>query len=210
MKFNDPIRGIEHQRIMSRDHRGNPLGPDDRTKQEHDPVAGLGVELACRLVGQHESRTIREGAGDGDSLLLAARQLVRSMAGPLARPTSSSRSCDSVVPLAGVRMHEPERNLDVFGGAQDRQQAEGLEDVTDAPPPDLDELALTHRGEVLAIEHDPTSRRPVETAEQVEKRGLAAARTAPDADQLPAPHRQVDSPESVDDAVARRVVAHEP
>src|SRR5215203_6410944 len=39
------------------------------------------VERASRLVGEKQARVVDEGAGDGDALLLAARELRRTVVG---------------------------------------------------------------------------------------------------------------------------------
>ena len=54
--------------------------------QQHDPPARLGVELARGLVREEELGPVGERPGDGDPLLLAARQLVRPVAGPRVEP----------------------------------------------------------------------------------------------------------------------------
>ncbi len=41
-------------------------------EQRHDFGAGLGVEIAGRLVGQQDGRVVDERARDGDALALAA------------------------------------------------------------------------------------------------------------------------------------------
>ena len=57
----------------------------------HDLGAGVAVEVAGGLVGQHQRRLADDGPGDGHPLALAARQLSRA-GGPCggARPTRSS------------------------------------------------------------------------------------------------------------------------
>jgi hypothetical protein len=53
-------------------------------------VAGVLVEVARRLVGQDQQRVVRQRAGNGDALLLAAAQLVGKVASRLPSPTRSS------------------------------------------------------------------------------------------------------------------------
>ena len=43
-------------------------------EQLQDGVGGVGVEVARRLVGQHQRRIVGQRAGDGRALLLAARE----------------------------------------------------------------------------------------------------------------------------------------
>ena len=62
--------------VGDEDDRLAPLlaGPPQRVE---DLGAGRVVEVAGRLVGEEQRRARHEGAGDGDALLLAGRQLVR-------------------------------------------------------------------------------------------------------------------------------------
>jgi hypothetical protein len=59
---------------QARARRGDPV-----EQQVDDLGPGGGVEVAGRLVGQQQLGRGRRGAGDGDALLLAARQLRRIM-----------------------------------------------------------------------------------------------------------------------------------
>ena len=163
---------------------------------------GLEVELAGRFVGQQEPRLVGEGAGDGDPLLLAARQLVGAVPGTLAQADELEQVLDAAVASARLGVHEPERDLDVLGGAQDRHEAERLEDVGDRPASEADEIGLAHRGHVGAVDDHPTGRGSVQPTEHVEQRRLAAARPALDRDQLAATDGQVDPAQGVDDRVA--------
>ena len=43
----------------------------------HDSLTGIVVEIARRLVCEQQRRFCHEGSGNGNSLLLAARQLAR-------------------------------------------------------------------------------------------------------------------------------------
>ena len=48
--------------------------------------AGDGVEVPCGLVGKDDPRRLRDGARDGDALLLTARQLSRFVRQPFSQP----------------------------------------------------------------------------------------------------------------------------
>ena len=51
-----------------------------------DLGAGLGVEVARRLVGEDDVGLAGQGAGDGDTLLLAAGQLARAVLQAVVQP----------------------------------------------------------------------------------------------------------------------------
>ena len=74
-------------------------------------------------VGSSASRSrgsVGEGAGDRDPLLLAARQLVGAVPGTLAQADELEQVLDPPIASARLGVHEPERDLDVLGGGQDR------------------------------------------------------------------------------------------
>ena len=72
-------------------HRG--AGAVDPLEQAHDALAGVGVEVAGRLVGEQHQRPVDERPGDRDALLLTAGQLVSACR--LALPSSPTRSSTS-------------------------------------------------------------------------------------------------------------------
>src|SRR5271157_5334006 len=65
--------------VVSDDDQGRLGRLLHRAEDPVDLVPRLGVELAGRLVGQHEQRLLDQGSGDGDALLLAAGELVGVM-----------------------------------------------------------------------------------------------------------------------------------
>ena len=80
-----------------------------------------------------------QGAGDGHALLLAAGELGRAVAQPVAQPDASSTSVvePGVVELASG---DRQRQHDVLGGGQHGQQVERLEDEADLVAAQLREL----------------------------------------------------------------------
>src|SRR6185312_11671925 len=63
--------------VVVRCHDDRGAGAVDPLEQQHDPLAGLRVEVAGGLVGQQHQRAVDERTGDGDPLLLAPGELVR-------------------------------------------------------------------------------------------------------------------------------------
>ena len=139
--------------------------------------ARIGVELAGRLVGERSrggwpgpgrwrraAARRRRARGAGGSGALGEADQVEQLARP-ARPAPSGRCAQA------------ERHLDVLGGAEDREQAERLEDEADRARRTR-QLRLVERRDVDAVDEDVPGGRAVEAAEHVQQRRLAAAGAA--------------------------------
>ena len=182
---------------------------DARAPQRvEDLAAGRVVEVAGRLVGEQEGRPGDEGPGDGDALLLAGRQLVGLVAGLGApRSTSSMTSRIAVAQLAPRRIGagDGERQADVLGDIEQRDQVERLEDE---PRP----VAAQARGRLvgqladgLALEDHRPFGRLVQAAEQLEQRRLAGARRPHQRQELALGDLERDAPQRLDRRLAQRV-----
>ena len=62
--------------LVGDDHDGDAALGAQAREHLHHLVAGRGVEVAGRLVGQQQRRLVDQRAGDGHALLLPARELV--------------------------------------------------------------------------------------------------------------------------------------
>lgn len=68
--------------------------PVEVLQDAQDAASGLQVQRAGGLVAQQQRGVLGDGAGDGDALLLAARQLRREVAARSASPTAASAARD--------------------------------------------------------------------------------------------------------------------
>ena len=73
-------------RVVRRDDHGRAVLGSEIREQVDDLPARRRVEVAGRLVGEHDARLDREGACDRDALLLAARQMRGQMVRALGQP----------------------------------------------------------------------------------------------------------------------------
>ena len=176
------------------DHDQRAAGLVDRLAQErqHGPP-GARVERAGRLVGEHDARLADEGARDGDALLLAARELGRSVAAALVEADAVQDVADDgpAQPLAG----EPRRQRDVLLGGQRAEQVEGLEDEADPLAAQAGEGSLVETVELELVEVDAALRRPVQARGDLQQRRLPGARRAHDRGERAAGHGQRDAVE---------------
>ena len=86
----DPVGVRGRDRVVGDHHDRLPELVDGAAEQPEHLGAGLRVEVAGRLVGEHDRRPAGEGPGDRDALLLAAGELVRPVPQPVADATASS------------------------------------------------------------------------------------------------------------------------
>ena len=136
------------------DHHGRLAERVDRVAQQReDLAAGRRVEVAGRLVGEHHAGPRDERAGDGDALLLAARELGRAVrrGGRRGRPSA----IELVEPLrVGLAAGELERQRDVLGRREHREQVEELEDEADVVAAQLRQRRVVEAADVDAGDGD--------------------------------------------------------
>ena len=169
-----------------RDHDRGPSG-EGRPEGELDGHLGLRVEMRRRLVQHHDVGRLQEQPGDGDPLLLAARQPVAPIADH--RIQAGRKRVDERHDL-----RRPQRLDELVGGSVGlRVQEVRADRVVEEmrvlghhanDPVDRVEGGIPHVDPV-----DPDGARPhvVKTRDQVADRGLARARWPDQRDQLTRP-----------------------
>src|SRR5688572_24644962 len=113
--------------LVGDDDHGLSLAVDGLEGGE-DLVAGLGVEVPGGLVGEDDRRPVDQGAGDGDTLALAARQLVGAVLHAVGQADDGEGLGGAILAFARAEPGIDERQLDVVERVGARQQVEGLED----------------------------------------------------------------------------------
>src|SRR5450759_1357486 len=167
----------------------------------------LGVKSRGGLVEEHQLRLHGHGASDGDSLLLATRELGGIGRG-LVLQTNSREQCDRMLADLSLLL-----TLDLYWRFHDvldrglvREQVEPLEDHTDLATLSRDGLvvqAMQSATAVLvahqvAIHPDPAAVNGLELVDTAQEGGLARARGAEQADHLSLVHVHVDALEDLD------------
>ena len=153
------------------------VGARQLEQEVHDLLAGGAVEIAGRLVGQQELGPTHEGAGDGDALLLAARELRGVVADAMAR---ARRAAAPTGELEGIgATGELQRQRHVLVRRHGRNEMEALEDDADvvAPQP---RPGVVERPEILAGDLDPARGGALQAARHHHQAGFAGARGADD------------------------------
>jgi hypothetical protein len=145
--------------------------------------AVFGIEVAGRLVGQQQHRLVGQRPGDGDALLLAARQLRRPMLEALAKPQPlQQRSASPRLRVLARRPGDELGNGDVLHCGELRQQMVELVDEADAETPDAG------AGDIVAARCScARPRTPLRRSAPRAARRYAAATTCPRPTARPAP-----------------------
>jgi len=175
--------------VMSDEQQCRAARALDAQQQVHDVTAGRRIQIAGRLVGEHDDRIVGQRTGERDALLLAARELRRVMVSAIGQSHLVEQpSCAGGRVASACNFH---RNADVLEGGQRRNEMEELEDEPDLLAAQSGELVLAERGDIGAVNQDRPRRGRVEAGNQTEQCRLAAARGADDREELTRGDREV-------------------
>src|SRR5579862_1161655 len=135
-------------------------------------LAELLVERAQRLVEQQHLGPADERAGERHALLLAARKLVGLALAEMAELYHVQRFADALLRRRLVELETAQAVADIALDRHVREQRVGLEHHVDRP------LVGRHVGHVGIVDGDPARARGREPGQHAQQRGLAAARSA--------------------------------
>ncbi len=162
-------------------------------QQSIDHIAGLGVQVAGRLVGKQEGGVAHQRPGQHHALLLAAGEFSRPVRGARAQADLFQPRHRGPGRLGAGDAPDQQRHHDVLERGELRQQVMDLPHEPDRPVAQVRQLGVRQRRDVLRPEIDSALRRPVQPAEQVQERGLAGARLSHDGQPLAPPHFEIET-----------------
>jgi hypothetical protein len=168
---------------------GFPVDAFDRLEHEH---AGRAVERAGRLVAQEQVRPLGDRARNRDALLLTARQLRREVVQALAEPYQPQRLLGRH--RIGGELGDQRRVLE---RGEARDEVVELEYEADVLAPVARQAGVVEPRQLVVEEPGLAGRSGVEAAEDVEQRGLAAARRPEQHDQPAGIELQVEAAQGV-------------
>ena len=124
-------------------------------EQVDDLAAGRRVEVAGRLVGEHDTWLDRERPCDRDPLLLAARQMCGQVIGSLGEP----HLVEQLQRAGAIAAGRDELRFDVLDRGQRWDEVELLEDETEGAQAQLGEIVVRadRRGRRPRTERRPRS-----------------------------------------------------
>ena len=180
----DDAVGVARVALRVGDHHDGGALLVELGEQVHHLLAVLAVEVAGGLVGEDELGVGDHGAGDGHTLLLSARQLLREVLGPVGDGHPLHHRRDPLLALRRADVQVAQRQLDVLIDVQLVDEVEALEHEADVAFAELGALLLLQAADLLAEQLVGALGGVVQEAEDVEQRGFAAARRPHDGDEL--------------------------
>ena len=174
----------EIEAVQVADH-GDAEVPVDVLQRVHHHLGVARIERGDRLVGQDDLGLLHQGAGDGDPLLLAARQRVGALAGQARHVETLQRREAHGLFRVGPEFQQRPRGRHMEGAAHHHVgqhveaagQVELLEDHGAAGSP-LPERAAAQGGDVGIAEADLPGCRIAQPVDHAQERRLAGTRLA--------------------------------
>lgn len=170
--------------------------------QRQDLLAGVGVQVAGRLVGQQDGRVDRQRPRDCDALALASRKLVGQMIHPMRELHQVQQVLHSRLDLVPGPAAQMQGNRDVLQAGERWQEIEELKNETDLVAAYARQRIVGEAAEARAVDRDLAGGGMIEAADQVEQRRFPRAGRAHDANHLPEADFEIDARERGDAALA--------
>jgi len=181
----------DHIHFMGDQHDGQVQFAVDLRQQVQHRGGGLRVEGAGGFVAEQDFRLGGQGAGNADTLLLAAGQLGRVLLGVVGQADALQQLGDALLDGAGRQLAgQLQRQGDIVGDGFRGQQIEVLEDHPDL----LAETAQTvgiQGGDVFAVDIDAPAGRLFQAVDEAQQSTFASAGMADDAKHFAAGDIQV-------------------
>ncbi len=177
-EVDDTVGIFGHVGLVGDHDDGDFLLAVETDQKVHDLVAGLGVDIAGRLVGEEHVGFGHDRPGDGDALLLTAGELARGVMGARfeADPRQRFHGERPALPVAHAAIDQ--RQLDILDRRGAGEQVEALEHEAEIMPAQQRALLAVEPPDLDAVEKVAAARRLIEAADDVHGRRLARARWA--------------------------------
>jgi hypothetical protein len=188
---------------VSHDDGGHAQAPVQVEQQLMNTLAGLVIQITGRLVGKQQPRAQDQGAGQGNPLLLPARQLHRTVVQALGKPHSFEHFPGDLLGLTPGYALDQGRHHGVLQRVELGQQVMELEHEPDGAVAERRQLVGRKGADILAADVDAALGRSVQGSQQVEQGALARSRGTHHRHHLPLLDLEVRALEHFDGLVAQ-------
>ncbi len=168
-QHDEAIRPPRMDDVVGRHHHRLPPVVRQAAQEVQDLAGADAVEIAGGFVGQEHEGPNDQGAGDGHTLLFAARKLFRAVGASAVQPHLVQKPAGAASRFRRGSAGHGERQRHVFFRRQHVDKVEILEDDPDLPPAEPRPPGLVQGGHVHAADEDRPGRRPVQAGEQVKQ-----------------------------------------
>ena len=137
-------------RIVRHHHDGFTVVAVESLQQIENLFAGFAVEIAGGFVAEQQRGIGHNGAGDSDSLLLAAGKLARIMLHAIGEPHHFQRDRNALSPFGFLEsVRQKQWQFDILFRRQLGKQIVELENETDVPGPPAGKLTAAQATDAL-------------------------------------------------------------
>ena len=154
------MRGKEKGRIFS---------PVDFGKQVDEGHARLRVKACRRLIGKDDQRVRHDGAGDSDSLLLAARQVSRPVVDEVRKANGSKGLFHAFFSLPGRDIAQGQNVFNILKCRKNRDKVKLLEDEAKVLSPEQRGGGPVETGCLPAVDDDLAAGRGIQCSRKVQE-----------------------------------------
>src|SRR6266850_1590206 len=174
-------------------------------QQAQDFVGGLAIQIPGRLVADEQLWVGHQRARDRDTLFLTSGQFPWLVLGTIGKPHDLQGNRDILLALRRGELGQQQRQFDIALRAQHRHQVVELEHEADVVRAPVCELAAGKLVNAAAADADLARARLIETADQIEQRGLARAGRTHQRDEVALGNIQSESVQDLDFLLAALV-----
>src|SRR5262245_12853942 len=173
-------KGAVHARskieIVGGNHRGHARLAHELQELLEHTLGGWRIEIAGRLVGEKHLRTVGHGAGNGDALLLAARELRRTMIPAFFETERAKQILRPRFGLVAAHTENKLRQDHILERRELGQEMMELIDEADLHAPHASLLVVGELAAIDAVDEDLSAVGPFEKPRDMEQRRFAGAR----------------------------------
>src|ERR1022692_2932508 len=184
LHLHDAVGKFVDAAVVSDDHDAALVGKDVFADELDDVAARIAVERSGRFVENQYIGAAHDGSGDGHALLFAAAQLHRRQLRPILQADDIEVQYRLFELLIPVALLQNERNGDILGGGEAREQVVILKHEADLVQAEIGERIVTESPNLRFLDLYGAAIRTQDSGNHAEHGGFAASRRPDDVEYL--------------------------